>query len=378
MLVSNRDAGWSAAPRSPFGPPERLHRRRLRPSCIAPSAAMKRPIRLALAVVALGALVHYVSPGALVDSMREADLGWIALGVGLYYASQLVGTLNFHQILVARGASVSRIDVLRADLAGYFYALGLPGGPVVGAAVRLLHLARHANVARLLAGVVSNRLLEILAATTAAAIAFPFVVGRLPTPWLWTAIMAVVLVAAALAYAASWNRALGVRCRRLLRRLSLPARLRHRIGASRWQGASVPLSRHLSIGAVSCLRQILGGGGLTAMAYGLGAGFIPDVTFWVRAMLGIVMLLPLTTLGLGLRETALVVLLAPFGVPASTSMALGLVYFAAMLGLALLGAVSEFASGMRPTERRPAPGADESRGVTASPAPRARSSERHR
>ena len=89
---------------------------------------MKRLAKLAFAAVALALLIRFVSPEALLAALRQADGRWVTAGIALLYTSQLLGSLNFHQILVARSARLGRMDVVRADLAGQFYALGLPGG----------------------------------------------------------------------------------------------------------------------------------------------------------------------------------------------------------------------------------------------------------
>jgi glycosyltransferase 2 family protein len=316
---------------------------------------MKRLAKLAFAAIALALLIRFVSPEALLAALRQADGRWVTAGMALLYTSQLLGSLNFHQILVARGARLGRMDVVRADLAGQFYALGLPGGLVVGAGIRLVHLARQGNMGKLLAGLLSSRLLETLTYAVTTALLLPVVAQRLGAPWpLWAAIGATVLVAGT-GYAASWSRPLGIRFRLLLRRLPSAGMLGRRLGATRWQNSSLPLSRHLSILALAGLRHLVGGAGLTAIIYGLGAGLIPEAAFWTRSMTGIAMLLPVSIGGLGVRESIFIVMLAPFGVPAPAAMAASLVVFGGLLGLALLGAVSELDSSLRtPAARRAA------------------------
>ena len=157
---------------------------------------MKRLAKLAFAAVALALLIRFVSPEALLAALRQADGRWVTAGIALLYTSQLLGSLNFHQILVARSARLGRMDVVRADLAGQFYALGLPGGLVVGAGIRLVHLARRGNMGKLLAGLVSSRLLETLTYAVTAALLLPFMAQRLGAAWLlWAAVGAILLVA---------------------------------------------------------------------------------------------------------------------------------------------------------------------------------------
>jgi uncharacterized membrane protein YbhN (UPF0104 family) len=316
---------------------------------------IRRLAHLAFAAMALTLLVGLVSLSTLVRTLAGADLRWLAAALGLYLAGQLVGSLNFHQILHARGAVLSRLDVARADVAGFLYGLSLPGGLAVGGAVRLLHLARNSAASVVLAGLLSSRLLEILCHALIAAATLPLVVGRLGAPGACWVMILGLLVAASAAYAASWHRGMAARFLLLLRRAPLP-RLAHRslrramVRLAR--APDVSSGKQAAILACAVTRHLLGGLVLLALAQALGAALVPAAAFWVRAVTGIVMLMPITVAGLGVREAAFVVLMAPFGVPAATALAMGLLLFLGTVVLALLGAVSEIEAAVQVSPAR--------------------------
>ena len=82
-----------------------------------------------------------------------------------------------------------------------------------------------------------------------------------------------------------------------------------------------------------------------AHALGLNVGWSAAMAF--VPIVAIAQVLPLSVSGLGLREGALVILLAPLGVAAAQAVALGLLLYCMNLVVSLLGAPA-FAVGTRP------------------------------
>ena len=90
---------------------------------------------------------------------------------------------------------------------------------------------------------------------------------------------------------------------------------------------------------------IVAAGILAARAVGIHLG--PTALLAFVPVVAIIQVLPITVGGLGVREGAFAVFLAPLGVPAGQAIALGLAMYAMHLIASLLGAPS-FAIGTRP------------------------------
>ena len=70
-----------------------------------------------------------------------------------------------------------------------------------------------------------------------------------------------------------------------------------------------------------------------------------DVSFlsiaWIRSLMAILILMPISIAGLGIREATFVVALAQFGVPAESALMLSLLFFAKVVLYGLVGGVLE-------------------------------------
>jgi hypothetical protein len=119
------------------------------------------------------------------------------------------------------------------------------------------------------------------------------------------------------------------------------------------EAARLTASDHAASLALSVATQILGTGVYLALAAAIGVRVPAFDIGWIRAAVMLVLLLPITISGLGVREGALMVLLAGQGVGQAPAVALGvLVFGATVLAPALIGGLSEgvryiFGSNMR-------------------------------
>jgi uncharacterized membrane protein YbhN (UPF0104 family) len=109
--------------------------------------------------------------------------------------------------------------------------------------------------------------------------------------------------------------------------------------------ARLPARDHASLLGLAVGRHVvlLFGMGLCARAVGIDADW--STLAWVRALVALATLLPVSVSGLGLREAGFAVLLEPYGVPVAQAVALSLLVFSQVLFLAALGAIVEARSG---------------------------------
>jgi glycosyltransferase 2 family protein len=131
----------------------------------------------------------------------------------------------------------------------------------------------------------------------------------------------------------------------LLLGVPLPARMPKKLEGVRDAlrlAASLPVGTLGRVGGLAVLAQLLGIGsyGLVALAIGLDLSWITIA--WTRSAAMLLAILPVSVAGLGLREGALVLLLAPYGVTPADAMAFSLTAFASTtLAAGLLGGLFE-------------------------------------
>lgn len=320
----------------------------IEPSRRRVTAGWWRPV---LALLALGLLAWTVDPARLLLVLRRTDPEPLLAGVTLGLAATLVAAVLFRRILRLCGLRPTLGAVLAANLAGDFYALSLPGGAAVGGAVRLVRLAADAReVARVLAALLANRLQEVGVQLGMALLALPFVARELPLPGALALVLGSATLAAAAAYAGLFHRdarrlallAAGPLCPRGSIRRS---RLRRALAALAVLDHARTLACHAPSVALACLRFLLGCLAVVVFAHAIGSPIDLAVAMWVRGLTAVVLMLPVSIAGLGVREVSFVALLAPFGVPPAHGLVLALLVFATQLLNALPGAWLELRGG---------------------------------
>jgi hypothetical protein len=95
------------------------------------------------------------------------------------------------------------------------------------------------------------------------------------------------------------------------------------------------------------LFQLLGVGVYLLLANNLGIEIATAHWMWMAGVAAIAVLLPLSVGGIGLREGTLVAMLAQFGIPGESSLALSLGIFAMVLLVASVGWIADV------TDRQP-------------------------
>ena len=122
-----------------------------------------RIARAIFAVAAVILLIRLVPPADVLGVLAGCSPGWLIVAAILLAASTMLGTISFRRLLAARSVNARFGAVLATDLAGHFYALSLPGGVVIGGAMRLLRLSGpRVSMASVLSAIIASRLLDIV------------------------------------------------------------------------------------------------------------------------------------------------------------------------------------------------------------------------
>lgn len=310
--------------------------------------------RLAISVALAVWLVRRYDLAAELGNLG-ADLrpGWLLVTVAVYALSVLGGALQWGWLLRSGGVPAPAGTVLRLYLVGLFFNNFLPAN-VGGDAVKVVELGRRSGrTAAVLGATLLDRLLGLgalalvgLAATLAAARAG---VARLPLLPLALVLGGILLLLALLL--APGLAGAGDRLRRLVPWAAVRDRLA-RLDATLRERGDRP-GQLLQVAALALPVQLLrvATHGLAALALGLPL----DAARWLALfalvpLLGVLITLPVTVNGIGLRETAAADLFTTAGITAggAAAVAVEVTAFAAQVLVSLAGGVLFLLSGGGP------------------------------
>jgi glycosyltransferase 2 family protein len=306
-------------------------------------------LRWSAAFLVLGVLLHFLPVAPLRAALARVPLTrFLAVLIG-YLMAHAIGIAKWRMVVNAAGAQLDLATSAQCYTGGLFGTLFLPsiiGGDVVRLAVGLRRSPRPAAV---LTGNVADRFLDVAAQAGLVLLGMFLLPGSLP-PQLqfpsrgtWFALGGVILAVLALAFFLQ-RPLLGGRSIHFRRRL---ARLRHAL-RSVSRRPQILISGWLLGTFIQSAFLILTA--LLAVSCGLVLPLRVWLFAWPLAKLAAV--LPLTQGGIGVREAALVALLAPFGAAATLVLAAGLVWEGIIIAGGLIAGALAFFLGR--SELRPA------------------------
>jgi uncharacterized protein (TIRG00374 family) len=296
-------------------------------------------LRWAAALAILGVLLHFLPIAPLRAAIARVPLSrFLAVLLG-YLLAHTLGIAKWRMVVNAAGAELDFATSAQCYMGGLFGTLFLPsivGGDVIRLAVGL---RRSPKPAAVLAGNLADRFLDVAAQAGLALVGLSLLSDSVPPQFeetvenglLWAAGGVVVLFATAILLR---RRLLGGRSVRFRRRL---ARLRHAV-------RSVSRRRHvLVLGWLSGTLIQTVFLVLTAKI-AMYCGLVLPLRVWLFAwpLAKLAAVLPLTQGGIGVREAALVALLAPFGAPGHLVLAAGLIWEGIIIAGGLIAGAAAF------------------------------------
>jgi glycosyltransferase 2 family protein len=296
---------------------------------------------LAAAILAL--VIRAVPLGEVARRTREAAPGPLLLALVLAGAASLLLAFRLWLLAQALGLSPTLGTAAGVNLSALFYGLFLPGGNVTGGAIRFYRLAGPGRRVTAAAGAIAwDRLSATLALCLVGLTCWLFAPHPKPS---WPALVFALGIAATLGIMALGVSATGGESSVSPSTGGDTNRLRQMARAIRSglrEVARLKISDHAAALGLSIAVQILGTAIYAALAGALGVRISPLTIGWIRAAVMLVLLLPITISGLGVREGTLMVLLTAEGVGQAPAFALGMLVFGAtVLAPALVGGVSE-------------------------------------
>jgi glycosyltransferase 2 family protein len=296
-------------------------------------------MRWAAALVILGILFYLLPLAPMRNALSRVPFTRFIAVLLIYLVAVTGGITKWHTVVNAAGAQLNFATSAQCYTSGLFGALFLPsiiGGDVARLAVGISRSPRPTAV---VTGNLADRFLDVAAQLTLVSLGLILLPSSLPVALQGPArrvLFAGILAAAILfGLVVTLHRPL-LRGRpiRILRRL---AQLRHAIRAiSRrpWRLVFGWLLGTSVQGTYVVLTALLG----------IACGLRLPLRVWLFAwpLAKIVAVMPITQGGIGIREAALVVLLAPFGAPAPQVLATGVVWEGVIITAGLLAGLTAF------------------------------------
>ncbi len=280
-------------------------------------------VRWAVALLILGILFFLLPVEPLQNALARVPLSRFIAVLLVYLVALTGGITKWHTVVNSAGAQLNFAASAECYTSGLFGALFLPsiiGGDVARLAVGI---SRSPHPAAVITGNVADRFLDVAAQLTLVSLGLILLPGSLPVPLQGPAkhVLFAGLVAAAVVVVlmvAMRRPLLGGRSIRTRRRI---AQLRHAMRAVSRRPGRLVLGWLLGTSVQGTYVLLTGLLGITC---GLRLPLRVWLFAWPLAKIAAVM--PITQGGIGVREAALVVLLAPFGAPAGQVLATGIVW----------------------------------------------------
>jgi glycosyltransferase 2 family protein len=296
-------------------------------------------LRWFAALVVLGVLLYFLPLAKLRAAIAQVPVSRFLTILAGYLLAHCMGIAKWRMVVNAAGAELDFATSAQCYAGGLFGTLFLPsiiGGDVVRLAVGLRRSPRPSAV---LAGNIADRFLDVIAQTGLVLVGLSLLPDSLPEQFEETVENAL-LVAAGLGV-------LLLAIVILLRRRLLGGRsirFRRRIGRLRRALRSVSRRYYILIFGWVIGTLVQSAFLVLTALLGVSCGLVLPLRVWLFAwpLAKLAAVLPLTQGGIGVREAALVALLAPFGASGPLVLATGLVWEAVIIAGGLIAGATAF------------------------------------
>jgi glycosyltransferase 2 family protein len=293
-------------------------------------------------------LVTKVPLASVRSTLISASGTWLTAGVSSQILVRIVNAARIRIISGAQNAPLTYRMILGTLFTTAFYGLLLPGNLAAGAATLLKYLGHGASAAAALASIFVNRLLDTL--TMVALGLIFFAVDRhsilnqegLKIPVM---LIGIALFCGGHALIFGPTRILH-NAAQFFRRFDNGTFGRIRRGSLNVldqcaRAGNLRPVLVLAVFSLSLLKELLA----VTVAYCFARAIDIDLHFvavgWIQAATSLLLLLPISVSGLGVREGALALMSRPYGVDASDAVAWGLLLFGGLLCMAAIGGALE-------------------------------------
>ncbi len=314
-------------------------------------------VKLAVSLGLILFLLQRITPGRLAPHLRGIDPVLLAVAVVVFFFSSVFGALQWHVLLRAGGVRLPFTRTYRLYFMGLFFNNFLPAN-VGGDAYKIFDVVRGGNDPhRVLAVTLLDRVFGIAGLCLIAAVASIILLpgGTVENALLYTAIFVSIVAMVALA---AFNRRISTAVRKLSGKITifgLGGRMEMVLGH---MGSLRKL--RLLFGKIAILTLFVQSMRIVThivvgMALGIEMTKLNYMQFFVFVpLLGLVMILPISINGLGVRESAGIDLFTKVGMPEEQAVLMIFITYVVQVVVSLLGGVY-FLLGRRPKSALSAP-----------------------
>lgn len=297
-----------------------------------------KPLRYAVAVLLLVWLFSRFPLSQVGAVLARAGLPTLLLGAAAAVAAQMVASVRLALVARHHGFTITAREASGINFAAAFYGLTVPAGNLAGGAVRIFRLGGGGRPMPALAAVFADRVHATYGMLLAGSIFW------LADPVARPPALGLALLGITAAVPGAYL---------LLRKGSpLAARLPEKWSRALGREAAIAPSETARIVGLSMVAQLFGLGAVVAAAFAVGLGVSPLTLGWVRTAVMMLVMLPITIAGFGVREGALVAVLAQYDIPGEQAVAFSLLMFAlATLPNGAIGGALEAWRLLRPGRR---------------------------
>ncbi len=307
----------------------------------------RKPIwpRLLRSLIGLGILVllFYLIPfGSVIEVLSKAEPIPVLGGVALMCVMQLAIADRLRRLCDAHGHNWSTWQILQINLATRFYGLFLPGGNFTGIAIRFYKLSGDRK--QYLGTAVALFYDRVAATVTLCAVGAVFwLLERPGDSWLSLAAMLAAMGVMILGLTVLFARSPGPWVAGLRRLVSKVGGVKlHTIRQTVRESRDLPRSQVVLVYGLSTVVHLMGVGVWYLLCQAVGIEVSLVTIGWVRSVVVLATMIPISVAGLGLREGAAVLLLTGYGASQPSALAFSvLVLFVTVLLVGAAGGLIE-------------------------------------
>jgi uncharacterized protein (TIRG00374 family) len=305
-------------------------------------------LKLSLTVLILGGILRFVPLSQISESLRQTKLSWVVASYLLVLLGDLLMACRMKVLTDTQGLTLSTWQLFQINLSTTFYGLFVPG--YIALPIRWYKISRCTRKSlEGLTSIIHNRLIQTTTLVLAGLLFWLVDPQARSNELVGIGLLGVLtlLVASNLTiFSQKTSRWLG----RYAESAVLPtfartiiSRLLSAIGRCNGIGQL----RSLKVWGYSALVELMGVLSFWLVAESLGIGLSMINAGWIRSVTTLVVMLPVSVSGFGVREGSLIFMLGPYGVPASAAVALSLLLFSRRLALGGLGLLCEIKDSLR-------------------------------
>ena len=298
-------------------------------------------IKAVLSLTFLGYVLNLVPLSELGPMARDISWLYVAAGLCMSLFTTYLNSIQMSQLTRHHGISLSTAGIFRINLITSFYNLIAPGS-LAGGALRWYYFSKpDGKRAEAAAAIIFNRLLET-AMLVCLGLVFWLQEKGQSSGNSTTLPMIIICCLSLGTYVLAMNTSIHRMVRFALHRMKLPMWLSSRM--FKIQNALESYSHrtvafHLKVMLIAIVRHLLGLASLFLLAMAVNIDVAFSTIGWIRSVLAIALMLPISIGGFGIREATFVTLLGAYGVAAGAALLLSLLVLCKSLFMAIIGGI---------------------------------------